>query len=536
MSDLLNYLPCPKCLNHSSNLVNLEIKKTEANEELVLKLSCIKNCSTNWISFSNLKKYLDNQEKVPLSLLIYGKFSKEQNIIENNSSKIFNKLDKLYFEIEKTEKEIIKMKEIIKDEIFKYKKYFEDLKLLNELIYGAYLKNNKDNIEQDNVLNLNNNLKLIYINDKDNFNIENNFYIKEIEKDIILINSSINYIKKEIKFFLNNNKIISVNKTNNSNIDLFHQVNFSNSIHNEIETYRTSLKNIETILKLSDGNIAIGSYEEMVIYNLELNKEILKLPGNFSDISEIKYNKKYKSNNNIIILSVQNKSIKIYDIYNKNLLLNYSQFYQIDGILELYNGDILYIVDFCIFNINLKEEFKIYFKYFCFSMINLYDQQNVLGYGNLSEIKFVYLDNPRRKAFKEIKVKDSKEIYDLKQVYDEKLGNNYLLVLSNLFLDVYDFNTDQFKYKAILNKTSFYKKIFISETNNNILNFNLIAENSIQLFNIKKDNLILIHTIESLKKIVTSLYCKIRSTPFGVNNDGKYILIFDSNEEGFNLL
>ena len=116
------------------------------------------------------------------------------------------------------------------------------------------------------------------------------------------------------------------------------------------------------------------------------------------------------------------------------------------------------------------------------------------------------------------------------------MSENYLLVLSNLFLDVYDFNTDQFKYKAILNKTSFYKKIFISETNNNILNFNLIAENSIQLFNIKKDNLILIHTIESLKKIVTSLYCKIRSTPFGVNNDGKYILIFDSNEEGFNLL
>ena len=176
------------------------------------------------------------------------------------------------------------MKEIIKDEIFKYKKYFEDLKLLNELIYGSYLKNNKDNIEQDNVLNLNNNLKLIYINEKDKFNIENNFYIKEIEKDIILINNSINYIKKEIKYFLNNNKIISVNKTNYSNIDLFHQVNFSNSIHNEIETYRTSIKNIETILKLSDGNIAIGSYEEMVIYNLELNKEILKLPGNFSDL------------------------------------------------------------------------------------------------------------------------------------------------------------------------------------------------------------------------------------------------------------
>ena len=536
MADLLNYLPCPKWLNHSSNLVNLEIKKTESNEELILKLSCAKNCSINWIAFSNLKKYLDNQEKVPLSLLIYGKFSKEQNILESNSSKIFNKLDKLYLEIEKMEKEIIKMKEIVKDEIFKYKKYFEDLKLLYELIYGAYLKNNKDNIEQDNVLNLNNNLKLIYINEKDKFNIENNFYIKEIEKDIILINSSINYIKNEFKYFLNNNKIISVNKTNNSNIDLFHKVNFSNSIHNEIETYKTSIKNIETILKLSDGNLAIGSYEEMVIYNLELNKEILKLPGNFSDISEIKYNKKYKTNNNIIILSVQNKSIKIYDIYNKNLLLNYSQFYQIDGILELYNGDILYIVDFCIFNLSLKEEFKIYLKYFCFSMINLYDQQNILGYANLSKIKFVYLDNPRKNISKDIEIKDSKEIYDLKQVYDEKIGNNYLLVLSNLFLDIYDFNAEQFMYKAILNKTNFYKKIYISETNNNILNFNLISENSIQLFTIKKNNLVLIHTIESLKKIITSLYCKIRSTPFGVNNDGKYLLIFDSNVEGFNLL
>ena len=175
---------------------------------------------------------MDEQEKVPLSLLIYGKFSKEQNILENNSSKIFNKLDKLYLEIEKMEKEIIKMKEIVKDEIFKYKKYFEDLKLLYELIYGAYLKNNKDNIEQDNYLNLNNNLQLININEKDNFNIENNFYIKEIEKDILLINSSINYIKNEIIYFLKNNKIISINTTNNSNIDLFVKVNFSNSTHN----------------------------------------------------------------------------------------------------------------------------------------------------------------------------------------------------------------------------------------------------------------------------------------------------------------
>ncbi len=365
----------------------------------------------------------------------------------------------------------------------------------------------------------------------------NNFYIKEIEKDIYKINTSIDYIKNEIFLYLNNNKVISINEVMNKNniIDFNHINCFRNKIHNKVDTFNTSLKNIESILQLSDGNIILGSTEQMIIYNLELKKEIMYIPGDFSDIRELKYNKTYQSNKNIkniIILSVQNKSIKIYDLYNKSLLLNYSQFYNIDNILELYNGDILYECDFSIHNINLREEFNIPLKYFCFSMINLYDKQNILGYTNLSKINFVYLDKPR-KIIKEIEIKESKEIFDLKQIYDENININYLIILSSNYLDIYDLNMNQFKFRNLLNRVNFFKKIYFS-CYNEIINYYIVGENSVQLFNVKKDHFIHVHTIDSLKTKSTTLYSKIITTPFNISRNGKYLLIFDSNEEGFN--
>ena len=542
MSNLLNYLPCPKCLNYSSNMIQLDIDDKE--DDLFLQLSCVKNCSINFIKFSELKNILNKQEKLPISIFLYGKFSKEQTQIENISTKIFNHINKIYSDIETLEKKIIKIKEEIKNVIDKYKKNFEIFQLLHELIYGSYLKNIKDNIQQDNNLNLNNNLKFININNIDNYNIHNNFYLKEIEKDIINIDDSLNFIKNEMILYLQNNKIISINK-NNINKKIFPLVINSNINSNKNEknniiyTYKVNLKKIDQILQLSDGNIALGSCEEMIIYNLEIKKEIINIPGDFSDISELKYNKIYKNNKNnknIFILSVQNKVIKIYDIYNKSILLNYSQYYRIDNILELYNGDILYICDFSIHNINLTEEFKIYLKYFCFAMINLYDKQNILGYSNLSRIKFVNLDNPK-KVINDIEVKDSREIYDLKQVYDENNNINYLIILSDKFLDIYDLNINQFQFKSILTKEKVFKKIFLhnNDYNKNIF-FNLIGENSVELYNIKNNKCVYIHTIDSLKKKISPLYCKIIVTPFCIENKGKYLLIFESNEEGFNIL
>ena len=539
MANLLNYLPCPKCLNFSSNLIQLEKKRFEKENDLYLKLSCSQKCSINCIRFSELKQLLNNQEKVPMSIFIYGKFSQEQTQFENISSKIFNIIDKLYSDIEEIEKKICKMKEQIKEEIIRYKKEFEDFQLLHELIYGAYLRNIKDNINQDNNLILNNNIKLINIIDKDNFSIQNNFYKKEIEKDILNINNSIIYIKKEFSCYFKNNEIITINE-NNNNKSIFPLVEFSNYIsnninsHSEIESYNVSLKNIEKILKLSDGNIILGSSEQMIIYNLELKKEILFIPGDFSDIIELKYNKKYqtnKNNKNILILAVVNKGIKIYDIYNKSILLNYSQYYNIDYVLELYNGDILYICDFSIFNMNLKEEFKIYLPNFCFSMINLYDNQDILIYTNLSKIKFVYLNNPK-KLIKEIEIKESREVFDLKQIYNENLNNNYLLILSSKYLDLYNLNLNEFKFRTLLNN-NLYKKIDISMNNKNIF---LLSKNSIKLFKIETDKFSHIHTIDSLKTKDNPFYSKIVTTPFCISNDGKYILIFESNEDGINLL
>ena len=541
MSNLLNYLPCPKCLKYSSNLIQLETNNE--GDDLLLKLSCVKKCSINYIKFSELKKILSEQEKLPLSIFLYGEFSKAQEQIENISTKILIQFNKIISNIEILEKKIIEIKENIKNEIDKYKNNFENFQLLHELIYGSYLKNIKDNIEQNNYINLNNNLKFININNYDNYNLQNNFYIKEIEKDILKINNSINFIKNEMILYLKNNKIISINENNNINNNLFSFVNSSkinnnkNELKNKIDTYDVNLRNIETIIQLSDGNIALGSFEEMIIYNLEIKKEILNIPDDFSDIRELKYNKKYKNNKNIVVLAVQKKQIKIYDIYNKSILFTFSQYYNIDNILELYNGDILYICDFSIFNINLKEEFKIYLKYFCFAMINFYDKQNILGYSNLSKIKLVYLDNPK-KVIKDIEIKDSREIFDLKQVYDENNNINYLIILNDNYLNLYDLNMNQFKFKSFLNKSNIYKKINIS-TNynyNKYISVNLIGENSVELFNIKTNKFVHIHTINSLKKKISSLYSKIVVTPFCLESNGKYLLIFESNGEGFNSL
>ena len=456
MSNLMNYLPCPKCLNFPSNIIKLETKENEKENDLFLKLSCANNCSINCIKLSEIKQILINQTKIPLSIFIYGKFSQQQTQIENISSKIFNKLDSIYSSIEKLEKEIITLKEEIKIEIDKYKKSFEDFQLLHELIYGAYLKNIKDTNED-----LNNNLKYLNINDYDNYHIQNNFYIKEIEKDIITIENSINYIKKELFYYLKNNPIISINEDyNNNNKSLFPLYDFSisnlcpyeNENTNIIESYNTSIKDIEAIIQLSDGNIALGSFDEMIIYNLELRKEILNIPGDFCNIRELKYYKNDKINKNdknIIILTIQTKRLKIYDLYKKSLLLNYSQYYNIDNVLELYNGDILYICDFSIYNINLSEEFKISLKYYCFSMINFIDKPNILGYSNLSKIKLINLDKPN-KIIKEIQTKDSTEIYDLKQIYEDKNNYNYLIILSKNYLILYDLNTNQFIFKSAI--------------------------------------------------------------------------------------
>jgi hypothetical protein len=307
----------------------------------------------------------------------------------------------------------------------------------------------------------------------------------------------------------------------------------SNAKHTKISTFNTNLKNIGNILQLSDGNILLGSDEQMILYNLEINKEILNIPGDFSDVRELKYNKKYK-NKNAIVLSVCNKSIKIYDIYNKTLLLNYCQYYTIDNVLELYNGDILYICDYSIFNMSLKEEFKINLKDFCFSMINLYDKQDILGYTNLSKIKFIYLNNPK-KVYKELVIKDSYEIFDLKQIYDENNNINYLIILSSISLYLYDFEADEFKHIIILNMGNLYKKLNISNYDKNTSLY-LIGSNSVKSFQLKKDKLIDLHTIESLKPKNTPLYCKIKATPFCISKDGKYLLIFESNDQGFNSL
>jgi hypothetical protein len=121
-----------------------------------------------------------------------------------------------------------------------------------------------------------------------NLNNKRNFYVKEIEKDITKINNSFNYIfyiKTEFSEFLKLNQLSPINlfpKINNNSINIKEK-------HDLIETYRTSIKNIKSIICLNDGNIALGSDTQLIIYNLYLKKEIDYIPGEFSYLRELKY-------------------------------------------------------------------------------------------------------------------------------------------------------------------------------------------------------------------------------------------------------
>ena len=94
-----------------------------------------------------------------------------------------------------------------------------------------------------------------------NTNIADNFYIKEIQKDIVNIRSSISSIKKEVILYFKYNKIISINenKNNKSILPLVNPYTMNSNIkHTKISAFNTNLKNIENILQLSDGNLLLG--------------------------------------------------------------------------------------------------------------------------------------------------------------------------------------------------------------------------------------------------------------------------------------
>ena len=127
-----------------------------------------------------------------MSILVYGNYSKEQKKIENISEKLINCYNKILANFEMIEKNIIAFKEEITNEIKKIKRINESLQILNELIFGSYLKNIKDNLDKDNNSYLKNNLKFININNSSD-NFRNNFYLQQIEDDISKINNSFIY-------------------------------------------------------------------------------------------------------------------------------------------------------------------------------------------------------------------------------------------------------------------------------------------------------------------------------------------------------
>ena len=92
---------------------------------------------------------------------------------------------------------------------------------------------------------------------------------------------------------------------------------------------------------------------------------------------------------------------------------------------------------------------------------------------------------------------------------------------------------DIFIFLDDLCKINLYKKINIDFNNENCF---IIGENKIKIFNFRNNLYKNIHNISDLKSIKSSLYSKIVTTPFCFTENDKYILIFESNDEGFNIL
>ena len=82
-----------------------------------MKLSCVKKCSVNYIKLSELIETTKIQNKIPISILAYGNYIKEQSKIETLSEKILSFYNQFYLDIENIEKNLMIFKEEIKNEI-----------------------------------------------------------------------------------------------------------------------------------------------------------------------------------------------------------------------------------------------------------------------------------------------------------------------------------------------------------------------------------------------------------------------------------
>ena len=104
-------------------------------------------------------------------------------------------------------------------------------------------------------------------------------------------------------------------------------------------------------------------------------------------------------------------------------------------------------------------------------------------------------------------------------------------------IDLYNLNLDNFFLCYNLNRDNFYKKIDFAFDENHIMEkFFIIGENYVKIFIYKENQLINFQNIAELKNVKTSLYSKIVTTPFCYIDNKKYLVISESNIEGFNSL
>ena len=518
----MNYFPCPKCDSYSSKILEINSKNNiPFNKEIYIKLLCSKNCSLNYLKFSNIMQLLNNQSKLQISFptQIKEKYDIEIQTINIHFTETINNLNDIINKINKISDLISQIKLELNNKVNSYKSNLENLIVIYKLIYGTYNKELNGNIPNNAEKNFKFNLNKIKINNK----IEDDFYLNEITKDFNALFNNINNIQKEIDLYLyKNNNLIEINQKP----DKVHK-----NKHNNIKKFDVDL-NIEKIIKLKDGNLVLGAEKEMLIYNLELKKIIKRIAGNFSKIVELKYQNK----KDIEILSYSEKKIVVYDIYNNKTILKYNQYNEIDAVFELYNGDILFITDFSIFNTNFSKEFKIDLSYMCYGILNLIDKKNILLYSQKNLIIFCDLDKPRKQLMK-INVNDENScvIFDIKQLFlkDEE---NYLLILTNNnYLSLFDLNKFNFICNYSCNQNFFSIKVlnFSNDNNNNIY---LIGNNEVDVVKLNNTKFTHIHSIKELKNRKSDVSWIYESTPFDISDNGKYVLIFESNRNGFNVI
>lgn len=389
--------------------------------------------------------------------------------------------------------------------------------LLNDLKNNTQEKRNQFNIKINQLIVLDNALPknqcgkwmLRYF---DNFNSKIQSYLstdisKYIENDFAKIKSKIAFISNEISFLLKSSFPFEFTLVPNKVIpSSLYSIIVKPPNHFEIKQAIDTKMLITSILSLSNGNIAVGSEEKMIIFDIKINKKVIAFTGYFKKIFEL--NHYPNGNNNIVILSLEQRKFKIYNAESGKMIKSFNQYDEIETICELSNGNILFSCNESIYQTNLSISFCIKLNGFCYSIIELKNKN--IAYCDDHQINVINIQAPSKILHKLIGEQRS-FIQSMKEV-----DNGY--ILSSQGNSVFLWNVEQEECIFTYYNSSFYAKEIITKGEM----WYFLGNKEIEVW--EKDCRQILYQINNLKPYY-SIQIKI-TTPFDIVSFGtKNILL-----------